>query len=83
MTTYRFEEVKRTAKKRVPCEGCGKKLNRQTTFSQTINPFNRNADGFPKTYREIWDELGAECREWEADVTGFECLACESDRDAA
>lgn len=83
MTVYRFEEVRRTAKKRVPCEGCGKKLNRQTTFSQTINPFNKNADGDPKSYREIWDELGAECREWEADTEGYYHLSCEPQNSAA
>lgn len=83
MTVYRFDEIKRTAKKRVPCEGCGKKLNRQTTFMQTLNPFNKNADGEVKTSREIWAELGVKCREWEADMTGVLCVACESDQDAA
>lgn len=83
MTVYKFQDVKRTAKKRVPCEGCGKKLNRQTTFMQTINPFNKNAEGYPKTYREIWDELGAKCREWEADTEGFLCTPCEEKVTAA
>jgi hypothetical protein len=65
MTTYRFDEVFRTAKRRVPCTGgCGKKLNRQQTFIQTINPFNKNAQGQPKTSGEIWQELGVECDEW-------------------
>lgn len=77
MTVYRFQQVKRTARKRVPCEECGKKLSRQTTFMQTINPFNKNSEGYPKTYKEIWAELGEECREWEAVTEGHLCLKCE------
>lgn len=76
MTTYRFEEIKRQAKKRVPCETCGKKVTRQRTFSQTVNPFNKNADGDPKTEREISEELTAECHEWEAKQGGELCGAC-------
>lgn len=81
MTVYRFEEVKRTAKKRVPCQGdgCKKRLNRQTTFMQTINPFNKNADGEVKSYSEIWRELGVKCKEWEADLDGFYCNGCWTD----
>lgn len=76
MTVYRFEEIKQKAKKTVPCDECGKKVTRQRTFSQTINPFNKNADGNPKTSREISEELAAECREWEAKQTGELCTPC-------
>lgn len=76
MPTYRFEEVARTAKRRVKCAGgCGKTLSRQTTFTQTLNPFNKNADGEPKTYAEIWKELGVECDQWQPTAT---CTACEA-----
>lgn len=83
MTVYRFQDVKRTAKRRLPCHECGKKISRQTTFMQTINPFNKNAEGYPKSYREIWDELGVKCREWEADNKGHLCTPCEFPETAA
>lgn len=65
MTTARFEEVRRTGAKTAPCESCGKKLRRQTTFTNTISPFNVNADGIPRTCDEIWDHLGEMIADWE------------------
>ncbi|MGH9251976.1 MAG: hypothetical protein ACRD0W_21030, partial [Acidimicrobiales bacterium] len=56
MTTY--EAVKRTVTKAVPCAVCGRKIRRQRTFQQTINPFNKGADGVVKTRAQIWAELG-------------------------
>jgi hypothetical protein len=64
MTTIRFDEVSRTGVKAVPCESCGKKLRRQTTFTNTISPFNVNADGRPRTRSEIWDHLGEMVADW-------------------
>jgi hypothetical protein len=65
MTTYRFREVKRSAQRRLKCRSCGKRFSRSRTFTQTINPFNKNADGDPKTYAEIWKELGIEAEVWQ------------------
>lgn len=36
---------------------CGKRLVRQKTFEQTINPFNKNAAGKVKSHAEIMTEL--------------------------
>lgn len=77
MTVYRFHELTHKAKKRVACETCGKKMNRQTTFMQTLNPFNKNADGEPKTAQEISIELGEEARAWEAGTEGYLCAKCQ------
>lgn len=78
MPTYRFEEIKWPASKRVPCAGgCGKKLTRSTTFSQTLNPFNKNSEGAIKTRREIWSELKREADEWVAAPMGATCKKCE------
>lgn len=65
MPTYRFREIKHQASKNLPCPGCGKKVRRQRTFSQTLNPFNKNADGQIKTELEIVRELVAKAAEWE------------------
>lgn len=64
--TVRFEEVSRWAAKTVRCAKCGKRLRRQRTFSQTINPWNRTADGRMKTRDDIVAELEAEIEEWKA-----------------
>lgn len=69
MTTYThwFERVPLTATKNVPCAGCGKKIRRQRTFEQTINPFNKNADGSVKDYADIYRELEAKADAWKAE----------------
>lgn len=64
MPTYRFEEVTHPVTKRVPCRVCRKPLGRSTILSQTINPFNKNADGTQKTRNQIRAELRAEAETW-------------------
>ena len=72
--TIRFEEVWRAARKNLPCPGCGKKVRRQTTLFQTINPWNKNAAGEPKSREEIHSELAVEAAEWEREPV--QCKAC-------
>jgi hypothetical protein len=77
LTTTRFEEVRRTGSKTVPCESCGKKLRRQTTFTNTISPFNKNADGHPRSRAEIWDHLGEQVADWERLPAWHDaCIGC-------
>ncbi len=77
MPTIRFQEVRYPVKRRVQCAGgCGKKLTRQTTLTQTINPFNKNADGTVKTYADIWQELKAEAGRWQPSAVSATCPAC-------
>lgn len=64
MTTYKFEEVTHHVTKRVPCRVCRKPLGRATILSQTINPFNKDAAGQPKTREQIRAELRAEAETW-------------------
>ena len=63
--TVRFERVPVTAVKTVRCTGCGKRLRRQRTFEMTLNPWNRNAQGQPRTRQEILDALQAQADEWQ------------------
>ncbi|WP_032914762.1 hypothetical protein [Streptomyces sp. NRRL B-11253] len=65
--THRFERIPLTAKKSVPCTGCGKKIRRQRTFEQTLTPFNKNADGAIKDYAVIYRELEAMAAKWQAE----------------
>lgn len=57
-----YEPVQRWAKKSGKC-ACGKRLTRQTTFEQTLSPFNKK-DGRLKMHHEIVEELMAERKEW-------------------
>lgn len=67
MPTYRFRPVTHQVTKSVPCTVCGKKVRRQRTFSQTLNPFNKNAAGLPKTEVEIARELVAKAEAWQGE----------------
>jgi len=64
MSRMQFEQVKRSSQKRMPCDGCGKVVTRKETRWQTLNPFNRNATGEPKTVEEVHAELGLELEAW-------------------
>lgn len=59
-----FESVRLHSEKNLPCPRCGRKTRRARTFTQTLNPFNRRADGTPKTPVDIHAELQAEAAEW-------------------
>lgn len=64
MTTYQFQEVKWPETRSLKCRECGKRFRRSMTFTQTINPFNKNAVGQLKTYAEILAELKVEGAAW-------------------
>lgn len=67
--TTTFEPVKLSVVRSFKaCTVCGRPGKRQRVFRQTINPFNKNADGLPKTYNEIWRELEAQAAEWNPSV---------------
>jgi hypothetical protein len=58
MPTYRFPSVTLQAARKKD----GKR--QQKTFSQTLNPFNKAADGTPKTREQIMAELREEADRW-------------------
>lgn len=68
MTTYRFQVVRRAKVTKFKC-GCDKRFQRTVSDEQTVNPFNRDADGVPKTYGQIWRELGDTVEQMTADPT--------------
>lgn len=71
---YRFEKVALTGHKTTQCMKCGKKLRRQRTFWQTLNPFNRRPDGLPKSRADILKELQSEIEAWKQEPEV--CQAC-------
>lgn len=61
-----FERVTRAGVKKVPCSRCGKAIRRQKTFSMTLNPWNVNERGEPRTRSEIYVALGNKIADWQA-----------------
>lgn len=73
MTLYSFQEVALRAEKSGKC-GCGKRRTRREKFWQTLNPFNKNAEGEPKTAQEIRVELAEKIQAWRAEpITCDDC----------
>ena len=71
--SYTFEVVKHRAEKTGKCK-CGKRLKRSMTFEQTINPFNVDAAGVPKSRGLILAELVDEAETWQKEpVVCSEC----------
>jgi len=70
-----FNEVKLQGTKYVKCRGCNKKIRRQKTFSQTLNPYNKK-NGVIKTRVIIRAELRESIEEWkkESEI----CQACSN-----
>ena len=62
-THVTFDEVAIHGQKSGKCP-CGKRRVRKASFSQTINPFNKNPDGTIKTQAQIYPEIKAERDEW-------------------
>lgn len=65
--TTTFHKVGFTAEKSGICPACGKRAGRKLEFYQTMNPWNKNADGLPKTGAEIMEALRPEAAKWKAE----------------
>jgi len=62
---YTFDVVKYQASKSLPCPKCSKRVKRAKTFEQTLSPFNKNAQGVPKSRAEIWAEEREQAVAWQ------------------
>lgn len=62
--SLRFDEIAIKQKKTGPCIRCKKKTTKTKKFSQTINPFNKDASGCIKTAQQIIVEIDAEAAKW-------------------
>lgn len=74
MTRYVFEEVTVPASKNVKCATCGKSVRRSKTFMATLNPFNVNEAGDPKSRGEILVGLRQKATAWLTEPE--ECTPC-------
>lgn len=64
MVMISFQQVKLSGSKSGTCPTCGKKVTRRKTVTQTVNPFNRNADGVPKTQEEVQASVREALKAW-------------------
>jgi hypothetical protein len=60
MATYNFGKVWVRSCRRGRCAACGRRTQQTIKLWQTINPFNKNSSGLPKSHEEILRELNAE-----------------------
>ena len=60
----KFREIKIYGTRQGDCGVCGKPATRKTNFAQTINPFNKDANGNIKTEAQIMKELQEKRTEW-------------------
>lgn len=70
-----FNVIKDRASKSGKCRECGKRCSRSKTFEQTLNPWNKNKDGQPKTTDEIRAELRVSVKTWLGEA--IICASCE------
>ena len=70
MATYHvtFDVVKARREVKRKCSRCGKSRKRIFTVENTINPFNKNAQGFPKSATEVRADVEAQV---DAEVAAF------------
>jgi hypothetical protein len=71
ITTY--EQFSRREQRDSKCPVCGRYVRRSTTFTETMSPFNRNADGKPKDIYEITASLEEKAKAWEPDFRHEAC----------
>jgi hypothetical protein len=77
--THTFSPCKATASYGCTCSKCGKALRRKVTAEHTVNPFNKNPDGTPRTRPEVYREAQAEADRKAAAMEGSQvvCRSCE------
>ncbi len=71
-----FEIARAQTRAAFICAACGKRSKRQKSFWQSVNPFNKNANGTPKTRAQVQADVSAEATAWRKSVTL--CAACDA-----
>lgn len=72
-----YEVIKIKAQKHIKCAICRTWITRSTTFMQTLNPFNKKADGNVKSREEIMAELNVRRNQWIQLDEKYYCKNCE------
>lgn len=61
-----YEPVSAKVSKSGLCTVCGRKATRTKTFTNTVNPFNKNEDGTVRTRAEVWANVRRLAEEWKS-----------------
>ena len=73
-----FEEVKFKRPVKGTCSKCGKRKQRIISVCETVNPFNKNGEGFIKTYDEVRQSVSNKLQNKVDELTKeFICSSCE------
>lgn len=82
MTSYTvtYEQVSASTRRNGKCPTCEKHLRRQMTFTETVNPFNKNTDGTVKTWFEVNESVRLKAANWNPDPEYFEHEKCRNER---
>lgn len=71
-----YDQYKARATRKLRCRGCSKLMTRSRTFSKTVNPFNKHADGTPKSPAEVQADVDAEAKAWQPERPT--CADCQA-----
>lgn len=78
--TVVFDEVKRRQTVNYICIRCNKKRSKVVITEYTVNPFNKNADGLPKSRQEVDEDVRVEQARRVAEVqAGEKCNKCKDE----
>lgn len=78
--TVVFDSVKRSRKVNYICTRCNKKRTKIVSTEYTVNPFNKNSQGIPKTYQEVTNDVWEEQAKRIASVEkGDKCNKCKDE----
>jgi len=75
VSTTVFGNVSTRRTRKGLCARCGRKCQVTREFSQTVNPFNRGADGGMKTRAAIMQENARDAAAW--NETPLVCKGCQ------
>jgi len=71
-----FDVVKRTHPLTYTYAGCGNKRRKSISVENTINPFNTNKEGFPKTREEVTQDVSTKLKEKVENFNNL-CTKCQ------
>lgn len=73
MVIQKYQPVKVYRKKFGQCQICQKNIIRMKTFEHTINPFNKDNEGYIKNYNDVLSDVTKEADNWIPDFIHDKC----------
>lgn len=69
-----FQVAATTAQRSGVCPVCGKRVVRSKRFEMTVNPYNRDESGTPKSWERVCEDVRGEAAAWVPDFTHAKCV---------